>query len=632
MNPTRDTALFLGRMLSFGLPLVLFVLTSSPEPYWLDSPELTAAAQTLGLAHPPGHPIYVLLTKPFTLLPLGGIAFRVALASAFFGALSALLIFDITWALIQVMAPRLDRWIQVLTASCAALAAVFAPGYWFQSVRAEVYALQICLVLAAVRPLISYCIDPAPRRSYLLLLSAFIFGLSAANHHFVAAGAAVAAIPVFVSETRRRGGRGAVMLSLKAVFAGLLGLVPYAFIPLRSAGFPGISLGGAHSVRDFFWVVSARVYQKSMVREHVSSVSERAVDSVFTMIGDLGPIIAVLAVAGIYVSLRIRRSRLAGASLALLAGVPIVLRAIMGFDPFNPDYYGYMLPVMAAAAVFFGVFAAVAMDVLRVGVPKGRVAVPFLALALAAVPLARAKQSYPVVDLSELTATREVLDASLMNTSPGSLVLASYYKLFFVLWSAKYIDGYRPDVVVVNPQLFGYPGYLVAQVQRHPMLKVLARAMLVEGRLTEDAVAKLAWEGRLFIEPDPEMDSSVVRYLSPQGPVYEAMPEPLSEADVLAAADEALKQWANLYEMMGTDFQELETKRFLFWRHYEDAIFFARRGATQAAKRSIEMARSLEYRAAVLEALDDALTRKPNEPIDISPFLPSAAGKRSPGR
>ena len=75
-----------------AVPLVLAVLSATSEPYWLDSPEFTAAAQTLGLPHPPGHPLYVLATKGFTLLPFGGIAFRVALASAFFGAAASCLL------------------------------------------------------------------------------------------------------------------------------------------------------------------------------------------------------------------------------------------------------------------------------------------------------------------------------------------------------------------------------------------------------------------------------------------------------------------------------------------------------------------------------------------------------------
>jgi len=45
----------------------------------------------LGVDHPPGYPLMTLLGKLFTLLPVGSIAFRIHLLSAFFGGLTRLL-------------------------------------------------------------------------------------------------------------------------------------------------------------------------------------------------------------------------------------------------------------------------------------------------------------------------------------------------------------------------------------------------------------------------------------------------------------------------------------------------------------------------------------------------------------
>src|SRR5512134_996434 len=83
----------LARAIAFGLPLALFVIAGSPSSYWLDSGEFVAAATGLAVAHPPGHPLYVLTTKLVTLLPLGSIAFRVSLASALAAAACALALF-----------------------------------------------------------------------------------------------------------------------------------------------------------------------------------------------------------------------------------------------------------------------------------------------------------------------------------------------------------------------------------------------------------------------------------------------------------------------------------------------------------------------------------------------------------
>src|SRR5437762_10869543 len=70
---------------AFGVDLA----TLAPTVGLTDSGELTVAAWSLGNAHPPGFPLYLLLTHLFTMLPIGSVAWRANLASAFFAALAA---------------------------------------------------------------------------------------------------------------------------------------------------------------------------------------------------------------------------------------------------------------------------------------------------------------------------------------------------------------------------------------------------------------------------------------------------------------------------------------------------------------------------------------------------------------
>src|SRR5262245_21083367 len=86
--------------LGIGVALAAFSLyahTAAPTITWLnggaDSAELVTASYTLGIAHPPGYPLYVLLGKAWSLLPLAGdVAHRYNLFSAFCGALAAALV------------------------------------------------------------------------------------------------------------------------------------------------------------------------------------------------------------------------------------------------------------------------------------------------------------------------------------------------------------------------------------------------------------------------------------------------------------------------------------------------------------------------------------------------------------
>ena len=85
-------------LLRAGVGLLAFsayVLTAAPGAFWLDSGELAAAGVTLGIAHPPGHPLYVVLAYIASWIPLGSAGFRVTLLSGAMGALAALFLYDL---------------------------------------------------------------------------------------------------------------------------------------------------------------------------------------------------------------------------------------------------------------------------------------------------------------------------------------------------------------------------------------------------------------------------------------------------------------------------------------------------------------------------------------------------------
>src|SRR4029077_15460606 len=57
-----------------------------------DSGELILAAQGLGVAHPPGFPLWVMLAHLASLVPLGSVAVRINFLDALFAALACLML------------------------------------------------------------------------------------------------------------------------------------------------------------------------------------------------------------------------------------------------------------------------------------------------------------------------------------------------------------------------------------------------------------------------------------------------------------------------------------------------------------------------------------------------------------
>src|SRR5208337_4452374 len=79
--------------LIFLLSFAIFIFFLTPDINTGDGGELATAAWFLGTAHPSGYPLYSMIGKTLTFLPIGNIAFRTAIISALFSSLSLTLIY-----------------------------------------------------------------------------------------------------------------------------------------------------------------------------------------------------------------------------------------------------------------------------------------------------------------------------------------------------------------------------------------------------------------------------------------------------------------------------------------------------------------------------------------------------------
>ena len=82
----------LAAAIVFGASLLLYLRTLAPTVTFADSGELILAAHVLGVTHPPGSPLYVLLAHAATLFPIADVAFRVHFFSALCAASAAAIV------------------------------------------------------------------------------------------------------------------------------------------------------------------------------------------------------------------------------------------------------------------------------------------------------------------------------------------------------------------------------------------------------------------------------------------------------------------------------------------------------------------------------------------------------------
>ena len=232
---------YLAAAIAAGLVFILYIITLSPETAMWDTSEYIAAAYTLGIPHPPGNPMFVLIGRVFTLLPIApNIAMRVNILAALSSAVAAGMWFLITERVLVGWFN--ERWQRVMGGALAALIGSTAFTVWAQSVVNEkVYTVSLCGLAIASWLIVRWCDEPdGPKADKTLVLISYIVGLGYGIHM---AGLLVAPAVVFAVFIRRPKTYLRWRMWLACAGALLLGGSPFATQPIRSAHFPAVNEG-----------------------------------------------------------------------------------------------------------------------------------------------------------------------------------------------------------------------------------------------------------------------------------------------------------------------------------------------------------------------------------------------------
>lgn len=160
-----------------------------------DAGEFITAAHTLGIPHPPGTPLFVMLGHVWgDLIPFGGYAWRLNLMSAVCSAAAAGCLFLVAHRALAGEAPLLRS----LGGAAAALVSAFTFTVWQNSNETEVYAIATFMIGAILWLAVRWRDTRAPR--YLVLIG-YVSALSIGNH--LLALLAGPAVSLFVALTIR---------------------------------------------------------------------------------------------------------------------------------------------------------------------------------------------------------------------------------------------------------------------------------------------------------------------------------------------------------------------------------------------------------------------------------------------
>jgi len=327
----------------FILTFAVYLSTLSPTVGEADSFEFQVVSYTLGIAHPTGYPLYILLGRLFTLLPIGNVAYRVNLISPLFASLAVIFLYLCLVHLTQ------HRTISLL----AALTFAFSRTFWSQAVIAEVYTLNAFFVALVLYLLLKQTNKSANQqtcgeRSRTINKFAFVYGLSLTNHLTMILLAPAIAIYALLTGLWKNSQRAAINDVKKALTAAgpfLLGLSVYLYIPLR---WPALH-GRPMALGEFAnWVLGIR-FRGALHWDAWFKDPERYLILSRLILEQYGWVGLILGLLGLVWLLEKRRKE------AVLLLIAYVTYFIYGLNYYVPDISAFIIPAHLIYALWIGV-------------------------------------------------------------------------------------------------------------------------------------------------------------------------------------------------------------------------------------------------------------------------------------
>lgn len=424
---TRDR--YLAAALSCTV-LAVYIAGACRTIYVGDSGELATAVATLGIPHPSGYPLYILLGKLWTLLvPAGTVAFRLSLFSAVCASA--------TVGLLYLTARDLE--VRRAIAASAALTAAFAPSFWGEANIQRVYALNALFVVWATRSALAWWRERDTRR---LLWTAFLCGLGASNHTFMAVF--VLAFGLFVLANDRGPLRRARTLGLTGgAFA--LGLLPYLYLPLQSRMDPRLDWGNPETPRALLAVILRQEYWDRAWWRGVEDLPEILGDWLSSLGAESLWAGAVLALVGVAWGAR-RRLPVLLPVFVMASNVAIL--AVHGSRNDLFIWHRYYIP----SYLMLAILAALGGEAIARRSPQAGAVV--LSIVLFLLPTALFARGWREFDRSHYRIAEDYSRTLLASLPPGAHLAASDDNVLFVLLYLHLVEGVRPDIDLI-PQGVG---------------------------------------------------------------------------------------------------------------------------------------------------------------------------------
>jgi len=504
ITPLASAELFCAGTV-FLVALLLYSWTLAPTVTLTDSGELIVVARGLGIAHPPGVPLWIIFAYLASLVPFGNIAVRINFSSALFAALACAMLTLVVAELISTSLylavlkrrkrgahiKKIDEsgvahLIVAAPAVGAGLLMAFSRTLWSYATISEVYALNTLLILVvfflmlrwrrwivADRMHIGTAINARgvtsriTRHDTYLYAAALVFGLALGVHH-VTVALTLPAIAVIVYRTQSVG----FFTSRRLGYAALISIgalvAVYAYLPFAASRSPVINWGHPRSLQEIWWHLTGRQYQVYFsFRPEI--MGEQFAEFCKMALREFGfpwlPLSLVLAFAGFGDAFKRGRTTFWFLLTIIIADLAYALSYEIA-----EDKDAYYLPTFISIAIAAGL--GIRWTIRRAAskpVPAGKlsVVVATVVLFVCAITLAA---NWPFNNRRQYFIAHDYVVNLLSTIAPNSLLLTLDWQVVSPMFYAQEIEQRRRDVKVVDINLLRRSWYFDYLSRAYPSL------------------------------------------------------------------------------------------------------------------------------------------------------------------
>ena len=336
--------LLIFSILAAAIPFIFYVLTLQRKLVGGDTSWYMSELPQMSLLPPTGYPVFSLIGKLFSIIPIGPLALRLNLISAVFGALTILFLF--------LAINKLTK--NEYAGLVASLSFAFVYPYWFYANRLEFDTLNSFFIAILLFAIFSYKESPSRKNLYFCFAC---LGFLCTNHPIAFFIMPAFLIMVIILNPK-------IFKNIKAVFLSIL----FFILPLFSYIFTYIRfvqiIGNENSLMKFIYYITGRessgaTFGGSFGDKNLSGIIKVMFDYLKLIYDNYGIVLIIIALAGLIYLFKKNWKIAAFSLLAIIFNLAITTQ-YLGWAVLN-----YTLDIMIIMSVYIGFGVLLFLDILN---------------------------------------------------------------------------------------------------------------------------------------------------------------------------------------------------------------------------------------------------------------------------